>query len=327
MRTISRILAGTVGLAILHAQSPTPTIRVPVRLVTVSTLVFSKDGRPISGLELSAFRIFDNGNLQKVSLDTASTRVSIVLALQVNQDVRSYLPFIARAGSVIEALLVGEAGDAAVITYCNEVSIVKPFDSGDVSASLKKVSAKGQEARMTDAGALALDLLKTRHAANTRIVIFIGQPVEVGSAYRLESLRERAERENVAVYALTLPLFVRAMVSDILSIDGLPKERSGVRANVNLGKLIPALGHGGSSQNATDPFSILAAATGGVQHSVRNQKEFERAIGNLGIELRSAYSLSYSPSSPEPGHHKIRIEVDVPGARVQSRPGYWLSAD
>jgi VWFA-related protein len=327
MSRTGRIFASLVLMGILHAQSPTPVIRVPVRLVTAPTLVFSKDGNPISGLERGAFRLFDNGELQKVTLDTASTRLSVVLAVQVNQDVRSYLPFVAKGGSVLEALLVGETGEAAVIAYGDDVSIVKPFDSGDVSGSFRKISANGREARMADAGAAALDLLKTRPAGHMRVVIFIGQPVEIGSTFRLELLRERAESENVAVYAMTLPFFGKAIVSDVLSIDGLPRERGGVRASVNLGKLIPALGRGASSQDGSDPFSVLTAATGGVQHPVRRQKEFERAIADLGIELRSASSLSYAPSSTEPGYHTIRIEVDVPGARVHSRPGYWLNTN
>jgi len=47
--------------------------------------------------------------LQTTLLDTAIAPVSVVVAVQVNQDVRSYVPFIARVGSVIEALLVGVA--------------------------------------------------------------------------------------------------------------------------------------------------------------------------------------------------------------------------
>ena len=42
-----------------------------------------------------------------------SAPVSVAVAVQVNQDVRSYVPFIAKAGSVIEALLAGESGETA----------------------------------------------------------------------------------------------------------------------------------------------------------------------------------------------------------------------
>jgi len=43
------------------------------------------------------------------------------------------------------------------------------------------------------------------------------------------------------------------------------------------------------------------------------------------MELRSLYQLSYHPSSNDPGYHRIRIEVNVPGATAYARPGYWLN--
>src|SRR5712664_1927795 len=83
-----------------------PTIRVPVRLVTLPTLVFSRESRLIHGLQAADFPVFDNGPLQTVRLDTTSRQVSVVLAVQVNQDVRQYVPFISKAGSAVESLLV-----------------------------------------------------------------------------------------------------------------------------------------------------------------------------------------------------------------------------
>jgi hypothetical protein len=37
--------------------------------------------------------------------------------------------------------------------------------------------------------------------------------------------------------------------------------------------------------------------------------------------------LSYRPSAGENGYHTINIEVDVPGAKAYSRPGYWWTAE
>ena len=39
------------------------------------------------------------------------------------------------------------------------------------------------------------------------------------------------------------------------------------------------------------------------------------------------YLLSYYAGSAEPGYHALKVEVDVPGAKVYSRPGYWLGQD
>jgi hypothetical protein len=50
-------------------------------------------------------------------------------------------------------------------------------------------------------------------------------------------------------------------------------------------------------------------------------------MATIGVELRSPYLLSYTPSSIETGYHTIKIEVETPGAKIFSRPGYWLSAN
>ena len=124
-RIVGSFLA--LGMLALFAQSAMPTIRTSVRLVTAPTLVFSKERRLVPALEASDFRVFDNGQLQKVVLDASSAPLSVVIAIQANQDVREYISFIVRAGSVIESLLLGESGEAAIITYRDEVTVVKPF--------------------------------------------------------------------------------------------------------------------------------------------------------------------------------------------------------
>jgi VWFA-related protein len=320
--------AGLFWLAVsaLLAQPDTPgtTIRVPVRLVTAPTMVFSREGRIIPGLLRTDFRVLDNNRPQKVVLDTVSEPVSMALAIQVSQGVRQYIPFIAKAGAMLESLLLGDSGKAAIITYADEVTIGKPMDGGDLQATLAKLSANGREARMIDAGLRGIALLKECPNSRTRILIFVGQSMDEGSETTLTSLREQAERENVTIYALTLPEFGRAFVSDTFSLQGVSgTERGGFRAGVDLGKLVPVIGRSSKAERRTDPFSWLTAATGGTQIHIRRQAEFESAIAVVGIEFRSAYLLSYSPTSSESGYHSIKVEVDVPGAKVCSRAGYW----
>src|SRR5579859_1356718 len=123
---LANAVAGLGAAAFLAAQQPN-TIRVPVRLVTVPTLVFSAENRLIPDLRKSDFRVFDNGGLQSIALETSSSPVSVAVAVQVNQDVRSYIPFISKVGSALETLLVGESGEAAVIAYNGDIALVKPF--------------------------------------------------------------------------------------------------------------------------------------------------------------------------------------------------------
>ena len=317
------------ALAALVGAQQIPTIRVPVRLVTLPTLVFSSQSRILNGLQVSDFRVLDNGRPQSLILNTSTAPVSLALAIQVNQDVRAYLPFIARAGSALDALLVGESGEAAVLTYSDEVTVAKSFDSGDVQTALRTISVSGRPARMIDAGMRGLALLKARPASRARILLFIGQSMDSGSESALASLTEGAEKENVAVYALTLPEVGKAFVSDTFSLQGLSStaNRGGFKAGVDAAKLISVLDRSASAATRVDPFSTLTAATGGTQFHFRKQSQLEDAIAAIGVELRSAYLLSYYPNSQEAGYHTLKIEVDVPGAKVYARPGYWLNQD
>lgn len=314
------------GLAALLGAQQIPTIRVPVRMVTLPTLVFSRESRLLPGLQTADFRVLDNGRLQTLFLDESSTPVSVALAVQVNRDVREYVPFIARVGSAVDALLIGATGESAVVTYGSEVTVVKPFDGRDVQSTLRTISANGKPARMIDAGIRALDLLAKRSRRRARVLLFIGQPMDTGSESELATLREAAEKENVTIYALTLPEAGKAFVSDTFSLQGVSfAEKGGFRAGIDLATLISVLNRSTNADTATDPFSSLTAATGGTQIRFRKQRELEDSIAAIGIELRSLYLLSYYPTSAEAGYHTVKIEVDVPGAKVYSRPGYWRS--
>jgi hypothetical protein len=102
------ILGAIFGLFVhqLFGQSPVTTIRVPVHLVTVPTLVFANDDRLVSGLEAKDFHVFDNGRRQNAALDITDPPVSVAIAIQASQDVRDYVSFISKVGSVLG--LVGE---------------------------------------------------------------------------------------------------------------------------------------------------------------------------------------------------------------------------
>ena len=316
------------GFAALLGAQQMPTIRVPVRLVTLPTLVFSKESHLVPGLQAADFRVLDNGRVQTLSLDESATPVSVALAVQVNRDVREYVPFIARVGSAVDALLVGATGESAVVSYGSEVTVVKPFDGRDVQSTLRTISASGKPARMIDAGIRALDLLAKRPRKRARALLFIGQPMDSGSESRLRSLQESAEKENVAVYAMTLPEAGKAFVSDTFFLQGVSfAEKGGFRAGVDFATLISVLNRSADAGTAADPFSSLTAATGGTQIRFRKQRELEDGIAAIGVELRSLYVLSYYPTSSQAGYHTVKVEVDVPGAKVYARPGYWRSAN
>jgi VWFA-related protein len=305
------------GIAVLGAvliAQEAPVIRVPVRMVAVPTLVFSKDNRLIPGLKKADFRVLDNGVPQSIHLDTDYSAVSVVIAIQTNQEGRGSVPYIAKVGSVMEAHLVGATGRAAVIAYNRDIKILKPFGSGDVTLAFRSIAAKGSGTHMIDAGMRAIELLKERPRTTARVLLFIGPATDRGSQATWARLQEEAERENVSIYALNSSGYA-------LNSSGAP-DAAGAPGNLDLEWLMATLVH----QDAkADPLLPLIAATGGTELHFRGQRELEEAIGTMGVELRSAYQLSYYPSSEDPGRHTISVEVSVPGAKTYARPGYVLS--
>jgi hypothetical protein len=189
---------------------------------------------------------------------------------------------------------------------------------------MKKLSTSGRESRLLDAAARAMDLLKQRPASRARLLLLIGQPMDSGSETTLAAIREQAERENVIVFALALPELDKAFVSDTVTLEGLPRERGGFRTGIDLKNLITVLDHAAAAQHSSDPFSVLTAATGGTQIHFRKQNELERALAAIGVQIRSAYVLSYSPEPADAGYHSIIVEAGVAGAKLYARPGYWL---
>lgn len=301
------------------------TIRVPVHLVTVRTLVFSGENRLVNGLEAPDFQLFDRGHPQSLKADETTAPLSFVIAIQANDDVRAYTRFLARTGSTVDALLTGARGESAILSYSDEIRVLKPFESRDSRAALGKLSAGGREARMLDAGARAIGLLSKRPRSRGRVLVFVGQPADVGSETDVATLRRAAEAADVSVFALSLPLLGRNFVSDTFSLSGPTfEERGGFRAGTDLGKLVSVLNRSASAVASADPFSILAAATGGTQLHFRTQREFEDGIAAIGVQLRSAYELTYYPRPAEDGYHPVKVEVGVPRAKVFARPGYWL---
>lgn len=325
-RTALLLLA---GLTSFDGQQM-PTIRVPVRLVSVPTLVLGRDNRVLLNLEAGDFRLFDDEHPRAFQLDSSTAPLSVVIAVQANSDVREYLPFLSRVGSALDALLVGDGGESAALVYGDEVVLAKPFGAGELGTIFRELSPRGFHARAIDAAVRALAMLRQRPAARTRLLLLIGQPSDHGSEYALEDLRRDASLENIVVHALALPEIGKSFVSDTFSLRGLSSsnilERGGFKAGADLTRLIPALTRTAASAEKADPFSILTAATGGTLLHFRKQNQLEDAIAIIGLELRSLHTLSFRPSG-QPGYHVLRVECAVSGAKTHARPGYWLTGN
>src|SRR6267143_3556308 len=77
-------------------------------------------------------------------------------------------------------------------------------------------------------------------------------------------------------------------------------------------------------------LEVAATATGGEHLATFKDRSIERAIDEIGGELHSQYTLSYTPAgSDATGYHEIKVSVlrnDAKNLKVRTRPGYFLAA-
>jgi VWFA-related protein len=76
-------------------------------------------------------------------------------------------------------------------------------------------------------------------------------------------------------------------------------------------------------------LEVATTATGGVHVATFKDRAIERAIDEIGGELHSQYSISYTPTDADvTGYHEIRVSVvrnDAKNLKVRARPGYYLA--
>jgi VWFA-related protein len=76
------------------------------------------------------------------------------------------------------------------------------------------------------------------------------------------------------------------------------------------------------------PLEVSAAATGGAYVATVKDRSIENAIDEIGGELHSQYSISYTPMGTSgSGYHEINVRVNAKGLKVRARPGYYIASD
>lgn len=294
------------------------SFRATVPLVLVPATVTDAKGQLRNGLEREAFTVTDNGRVVQAGVEPVewtNSPVAIAILVQANATAGPALLKAGKAGAMIQPLLIGERGAAAVLTYANSVITSQEFtnDAVLVTRAFRALKPRNEGAgRMLDAISAAISMFQRRPAGERRVILVVGESRDRGSETALEAVHEALQRENIQLYAATYSNFKTQWTTrgTELKQAGAPMDlTAGIDALIRLGQ--------------TNTAEALAAASGGRKIGFSTLKGLERLLTRLGDELHGQYFVTFPASAPE-GFHSISITV--PGSAVQARKGYWATS-
>ncbi len=161
--------------------------------------------------------------------------------------------------------------------------------AAELAAALGTLVPQGQTA-LYDALSVALDRLdQATHAR--KVLVLLSDGGDNVSTATLDQVLAHARQSNVAIYAIGI------------YDAGAPDTNPGV-------------------------LKTLAAATGGERFLPQSPGRLLQACFEIAREIRSAYTLGYTPPERDGRYHAVRVVVESTDGRrlvVRTRPGYFAS--
>lgn len=309
------------GAAFLAAQNT--TLKTTVPLVVAPTTITDRHGGYIRGLTSADLLLLDNNVPRKIQVDELTMPISLVVAVQSSQESWAALDKIKKIGSLIEPLVAGERGEAAVIWYGDHVTVAQDFtgSTSRLEEVFQTAKAGGSAGSAIDAIGKAIDLLENRKE-NRKIVFVIGESKDRHGRNRLEEVISRAQRENVTVYFITYSRILTPFTSTWSEVCDEKKKNCKPRDPEWGGPNLAAVFGELAKSNVADAFTKY---TGGRRVSFLKQKGLEHLIESLGEEIHNQYLISFSPPPADAAEfHQIRVMVrNRPDVMVRTRAGYW----
>jgi len=328
-------------------NAPDGGIRVRVQIVTAPVSVRDAKNNVITNLQKEDFHVFDNGVEQTIdSFDLGTEPLSCVFVLEDSSRVAAILPAVRKSAIVFTDTVVGASGEGSVIGYDSAIQQLQPFtqDNDKIERAIANLKTGNTGARLYDAIFSAVAQLRSRPPEFRRVMIVVGEPLDIGSASKLGAALRSAQINNIVIYSVALSVNSTSLRSDPKQAGSAPttppgtfgtppssgtaqtpsseQQRSG---NIDLLALSEWTVRNALALVKEHPLEIATTATGGAYLATVRDRSIENAVDSIGGELNAQYTLSYRPAkSNEPGYHTIKITLDRPGLNVRTRPGYFL---
>jgi VWFA-related protein len=292
-------LAGGLALA-----APPGQIRVQVNLVNLFATVRDKHKAIVTGLKQDDFQVYEDGQLQEITNFSAESNLPITLGILIDTSGSEYFMLSGEkeAGSRFLARVLRKGDLAMIMSFDTDVDLLADFtdDRGMLNRAINRAQINAPSSGMITQGPLpssgtggtnfydAVYLAahdKLSSEAGRKAVVVLTDAEDTGSKLRLEDAVEAAQRTDTVVHIL------------LVAADG---------------------GDQSVAKRLTDE-------TGGRMIVVRSEKNLETAFDQISEELRSQYTIGYTPTNKkhDGSYRKIKVEMKNKDYSVLTRRGYY----
>jgi Ca-activated chloride channel family protein len=297
--TFAVCAAGLLGLTaalpastqVASAPPQQPIFRTGTRPVPVYATVTDAAGRLVPDLEQADFEIYDNGKKQPITIfGNQTVNFAAALALDTSASMTMNIEFVQEAAVQFVVRMLPE--DKGIIGFFNSKVQFGPELTSDRDRLISHIRNKmqvGNETRLWDAVDGAMNQLAD--ATGRKVVVALTDGEDWGSSLGDGEVRERAQREDVMVYAI------------------------GIESLFNNGERMVLTRPGRS-------FRRLASETGGGYFELKKSAELNSTFTRVIQELHSQYVLGFAPPALDGKSHKLELRLVKPGLTARARQSY-----
>jgi VWFA-related protein len=318
MKSVTTPLLGFVCLVALfaastHARQQGP-IRSGARTVAVYATVTDAQGRLVPDVPREAFEIYDNGKLQTTTVFSNDIQpITVVMMLDRSGSMRGNFRLVEAAGEAFVRRMRPD-DKARIGSFAARVQVDPQDFTSDQEAMVRILRTEMQEEGPTPLwNAVNVAITNLLHQQGRRVVLVFTDGDDNPMNFKLNNLTlmdvmERAQRENVMVYAVGL--------------EGTAPT-PGRRGGFGRGGFGGGFGGGGLLTQRPDPgLARLAAETGAGYFELRRAEDLASTFARVADELHRQYALGFEPSKLDDKTHKLEVKIKQPGARVRARKSY-----
>ncbi len=333
--------------------------KVKVHVALVNTPVTVRDGRGdmVHNLEARDFQITDNGVAQQIShFDLGGDPLSMVILLQTSSRIEPLLPQVRKTGILFTQTVMGPTGEAAVVGFNDSVDKLQDFTTNAdlIENHIARLGQGTSGSKLYDAMAVGVEMLSGRPPSTAadkpgrrRVLMILSEATDAGSEAKLGEVLRQAQLASVTIYSVGLsttraqlqakPKDTRPQITPpgtfpLPPQPGVPQTPTSEEnryGNIDLmAAAVWAVQHI-HDQVKDHALEVAATATGGAHLPTFKDRSIEKAIDEIGGELHSQYTISYTPTgSDAAGYHEIKVNIvrkNAKNLKVRARPGYYLA--